>query len=108
MNLSDATVAQVLIPVEDFERGTAFYRDTLGIPILFAAPPQMAFFMCGQCVCWWVWHRRARRHSVARRSTFASRISEKELTLLTTEAVPNRAVGGGYANGSPIPPVPDI
>jgi catechol 2,3-dioxygenase-like lactoylglutathione lyase family enzyme len=33
MNLSDATVAQVLIPVEDFERGTAFYRDTLGIPI---------------------------------------------------------------------------
>jgi methylmalonyl-CoA/ethylmalonyl-CoA epimerase len=47
MNLSNATVAQVMIPIEDFERGTAFYRDTLGIPFLFAAPPQMAFFMCG-------------------------------------------------------------
>ena len=36
-----------MIPVEDFERGIAFYRDVLGLPFLFAAPPQMAFFMCG-------------------------------------------------------------
>jgi methylmalonyl-CoA/ethylmalonyl-CoA epimerase len=47
MNLSDATVGQLLIPVDDFERGVAFYRDVLGLPFLFAAPPQMAFFMCG-------------------------------------------------------------
>ena len=47
MDLSNATVAQVLIPVEDFERGISFYRDVLGIPFLFSAPPQMAFFMCG-------------------------------------------------------------
>ena len=47
MNLSDATVGQLLIPVEDFERGVAFYRDILGLPFLFAAPPQMAFFTCG-------------------------------------------------------------
>jgi methylmalonyl-CoA/ethylmalonyl-CoA epimerase len=47
MNLSNASVAQVLIPVDDFDRGTSFYRDVLGIPFLFAAPPQMAFFMCG-------------------------------------------------------------
>ncbi len=47
MNLSDSSVAQVMIPVEDFERGISFYRDILGIPFLFAAPPQMAFFMCG-------------------------------------------------------------
>ena len=47
MDLSNATVAQVLIPVEDFERGISFYRDVLGIPCLFSAPPQMAFFMCG-------------------------------------------------------------
>ena len=25
----------------------AFYRDVLGLPFLFAAPPQMAFFQCG-------------------------------------------------------------
>jgi methylmalonyl-CoA/ethylmalonyl-CoA epimerase len=47
MNLSDATIAQLLIPVDDFDQGVAFYRDVLGLPFLFAAPPQMAFFMCG-------------------------------------------------------------
>lgn len=47
MNLADAKVAQLLIPVEDLEQGVAFYRDVLGIPFLFAAPPQMAFFDCG-------------------------------------------------------------
>src|SRR5260370_15596099 len=47
MNLANASIAQVMIPIEDFERGVAFYRDVLGLPFLFAAPPQMAFFMCG-------------------------------------------------------------
>jgi methylmalonyl-CoA/ethylmalonyl-CoA epimerase len=47
MNLADAKIAQLLIPVADFDKGVAFYRDTLGIPFLFAAPPQMAFFNCG-------------------------------------------------------------
>jgi len=47
MNLADATVGQLLIPVDDFDRGVAFYRDVLGLPFLFAAPPQMAFFACG-------------------------------------------------------------
>lgn len=39
MNLADATVTQLLIPVEDFERGVSFYRDVLGIPLLFGALP---------------------------------------------------------------------
>ena len=47
MDLSDATIAQLLIPVDDFDKGVAFYRDVLGFPYLFSAPPQMAFFMCG-------------------------------------------------------------
>lgn len=47
MNLSNASLAQVMIPVEDVTRAIAFYRDVLGLPFLFAAPPQMAFFMCG-------------------------------------------------------------
>ncbi|MGH7741778.1 MAG: VOC family protein [Candidatus Eiseniibacteriota bacterium] len=47
MNLAEAQVAQLMIPVTDFERGVAFYRDTLGLPFLFAAPPQMAFFNVG-------------------------------------------------------------
>ena len=47
MNLADATVTQLLIPVDDFERGVSFYREVLGIPLLFSAPPQMAFLQCG-------------------------------------------------------------
>lgn len=47
MNLAQATIGQLLIPVEDFDRGVSFYRDVLGLPFLFAAPPQMAFFTCG-------------------------------------------------------------
>ncbi len=47
MNLSDAKVVQFLVPVNDFDAGVAFYRDILGLPLLFAAPPQMAFFDCG-------------------------------------------------------------
>ena len=47
MDLSKAIVAQVLIPVENLERSVRFYRDTLGLPFLFTAPPQMAFFQCG-------------------------------------------------------------
>jgi predicted enzyme related to lactoylglutathione lyase len=47
MNLSRARIAQLLIPVEKFDEGVAFYRDVLGIPFLFSAPPLMAFFNCG-------------------------------------------------------------
>jgi methylmalonyl-CoA/ethylmalonyl-CoA epimerase len=47
MKLEDAKVGQLLIPVDDFETGVAFYRDVLGLPFLFVAPPQMAFFQCG-------------------------------------------------------------
>ena len=47
MTLGNATIGQISIPVEEFDRGVAFYRDVLGLPFLFAAPPQMAFFMCG-------------------------------------------------------------
>ena len=47
MDLSNAAVGQIMIPVENFEAGTAFYRDVLGLPFLFSAPPQMSFFQCG-------------------------------------------------------------
>jgi methylmalonyl-CoA/ethylmalonyl-CoA epimerase len=32
--------------VHDLERAVRFYRDTLGLPFLFAAPPSLAFFDC--------------------------------------------------------------
>jgi methylmalonyl-CoA/ethylmalonyl-CoA epimerase len=47
MNLANATITQIMLPVEDFERGMEFYRDVLGLELLFTAPPSMAFFQCG-------------------------------------------------------------
>jgi len=46
-NLAQAEVAQILIPVEDLDRAIAYYRDTLGIPYLFSAPPKMSSFQAG-------------------------------------------------------------
>lgn len=40
-------IHQIHVPVQDLDRATAYYRDVLGIPYLFSAPPGMAFFQCG-------------------------------------------------------------
>ena len=40
-------VGQIAVVVRDVERATAFYRDTLGLRLLFEAPPGLAFFDCG-------------------------------------------------------------
>jgi len=39
-------IGQISIIVKDVERATAFYRDVLGLPLLFTVPG-MAFFDCG-------------------------------------------------------------
>ena len=39
-------IGQIAVPVTDVERATDFYRDVLGLPFLFAAPPGLAFFDC--------------------------------------------------------------
>ena len=41
------SIAQILVNVKDLDRAIAFYRDILGMPFLFQAPPNMAFFDCG-------------------------------------------------------------
>jgi len=45
-DISLGKIAQIAVMVRDLERATAFYRDKLGIPFLFNAPPKMAFFDC--------------------------------------------------------------
>jgi methylmalonyl-CoA/ethylmalonyl-CoA epimerase len=40
-------LAQVALSVKDIEKATAFYRDVLGLPFLFSAPPGLAFFQVG-------------------------------------------------------------
>src|SRR3977135_2472993 len=39
-------IHQISMRTHDVERAVSFYRDTLGLPFLFAAPPRMAFFDC--------------------------------------------------------------
>ncbi|HTS71490.1 MAG TPA: VOC family protein [Terriglobia bacterium] len=40
-------LGQVQVRAHDVERATAFYRDVLGLKLLFQAPPGLAFFDCG-------------------------------------------------------------
>ena len=37
---------QISMRAHDVDRAVRFYRDTLGLPFLFAAPPRLAFFDC--------------------------------------------------------------
>jgi methylmalonyl-CoA/ethylmalonyl-CoA epimerase len=39
-------IHQIAVTVRDLDRAVAFYRDALGLPLLFRAPPGLAFFDC--------------------------------------------------------------
>ena len=43
--LSD--IGQIALSVRDVGRSTTFYRDVLGLPFLFSAPPNLAFLRAG-------------------------------------------------------------
>ena len=45
VNLSE--IGQIAIPVHDVSKSVAFYRDVLGMQLLFEMPPKMAFFQNG-------------------------------------------------------------
>jgi len=47
LNLREAKIGQIAVVCQDVDRATAFYRDTLGLPFLFAAGPTLSFFQCG-------------------------------------------------------------
>jgi len=40
-------IGQIAIAVSDIDEAAQFYRETLGLPFLFDAPPGLAFFDCG-------------------------------------------------------------
>jgi methylmalonyl-CoA/ethylmalonyl-CoA epimerase len=42
-----SAIGQIAMPVKNLPRAVEFYRDRLGIDLLFQAPPGLAFFKCG-------------------------------------------------------------
>jgi methylmalonyl-CoA/ethylmalonyl-CoA epimerase len=42
-----ARIGQIAVPVVDLDRAVDFYARILGLPLLFRAPPGLAFFDCG-------------------------------------------------------------
>ena len=40
-------IGQIAVVVKDVGRATRFYKETLGMRLLFEAPPGLAFFDCG-------------------------------------------------------------
>jgi predicted enzyme related to lactoylglutathione lyase len=42
-----SALGQIAITVSDVAKATVFYRDVLGLPLLFAAGPNLAFFAAG-------------------------------------------------------------
>ena len=47
MPTMSGAVGQIALTVADVPRAVAFYRDALGLPLLFEVPPGLAFFNCG-------------------------------------------------------------
>ena len=47
ISLAESRIAQVAIVCKDVDRAKAFYRDVLGLPHLFDAPPGLSFLQCG-------------------------------------------------------------
>ncbi|HEV2962655.1 MAG TPA: VOC family protein [Candidatus Angelobacter sp.] len=46
VSIGISRIGQIAVNIHDLDRATAFYRDTLGLPLLFSASG-MAFFDCG-------------------------------------------------------------
>jgi catechol 2,3-dioxygenase-like lactoylglutathione lyase family enzyme len=40
-------IGQIAMNAKNLDRAVRFYRDALGLPFLFTAPPKLAFFDCG-------------------------------------------------------------
>ena len=46
MSASLGPIGQIAYTVSDVPRAVAFYRDAVGLTLLFEAPPGLAFFDC--------------------------------------------------------------
>ena len=46
-NIGLSAIGQIAMNAHDIPRAVKFYRDALGMRLLFEVPPKMAFFDCG-------------------------------------------------------------
>ena len=46
-NLSQSRIGQIAVTCKDVPRASAFYRDVLGLRLLFDAGPTLSFYDCG-------------------------------------------------------------
>jgi methylmalonyl-CoA/ethylmalonyl-CoA epimerase len=46
-NFGLSRIGQIAVTVTDIDRAVSFYRDSLGLTLLFQVPPNLAFFDCG-------------------------------------------------------------
>jgi methylmalonyl-CoA/ethylmalonyl-CoA epimerase len=77
-------IGQIFVRVKDLDRAVRFYRDTLGVPFLFQAPPGMAFFQCsGQTLLLGVADKPEYDHPS---STLYFKVAEIEKTASALEA----------------------
>ncbi len=47
-NLIISSIGQIAIAVSDIQTSLDFYQNTLGLKLLFEAPPNLAFLQCGE------------------------------------------------------------
>lgn len=45
-NFGLSAIGQIAVNAHDIDRAVAFYRDKLGMKLIFTVPPKMAFFDC--------------------------------------------------------------
>ena len=82
-----SAIGQIALPVEDLSRAVAFYRDSLRLPLLFEAPPGLAFFDCGGIR---LMLDRATRHTGQGRSIIYFRVAE---ITLAYDTLRSRGIG---------------
>jgi catechol 2,3-dioxygenase-like lactoylglutathione lyase family enzyme len=46
-NIEIEKIGQIAIAISDLKKSVAFYRNILGLELLFEVPPGLAFFNCG-------------------------------------------------------------
>lgn len=87
MNAQITGILQIAISVKDIGRATAFYRDALGLRLLFNAP-NMAFFDCGGVRLYLASGEGTEQHGASSHVYFRSNDIPGLLGLLKEKSVP--------------------